>query len=177
MRHVSRFVTVSAALSLAVFGWASTGSQAVADQKGGEAPSHVDADRHSKGVLLAAPLAASLPTDPAIFGVSPGGAPWRISRGNVRLDRDGFLEADVDGLVLTSSGSNPIPDLAASVYCNGAAAATTAPVPFSTRGNADIRATVTLPAFCPVPAVLLKPATGTSPSTVINRYIGFDGQG
>ncbi len=67
-------------------------------------------------------------------------------------------------------------DVMASVYCGGTVAATTTPVPFSTTGNARIRTTVSLPAFCPAPAVLLNPATGTSPSEVKTAiYIAFDG--
>jgi hypothetical protein len=34
---------------------------------------------------------------------------------------------------------------------------------------------VTLPSFCPAPAVLLNPAT--SPSNVLKVYIAFDGAG
>jgi hypothetical protein len=82
----------------------------------------------------------------------------------------------VHGLVLTTSGANPVPDLAAQVYCGGTVAATTAPVPFSTTGTARIRAMVSLPVFYPAPAVLLNPATGSSLSEVKTTiYIGFDG--
>ena len=130
----------------------------------------------TRSEVLHAVLAPSVPTDPSIFGVAPGGAPWKLARGQVRLGKDGRLMVDVDGLVLTTTGANPVPDLAASVYCGGTLAATTKPAPFSTTGNALIRATVSLPAFCPAPAVLLNPATGSSPSDVKTTvYIGFDG--
>jgi hypothetical protein len=130
----------------------------------------------TRGEVLRAVLAPSVPTDPSIFGVAPGGAPWQLARGQVRLGQGGRLTVDVKGLVLTTTGANPVPDLAASVYCGGKVAATTAPVPFSATGNARIRATVSLPSFCPAPAVLLNPATGSSPGTVITTvYIGFDG--
>jgi hypothetical protein len=130
----------------------------------------------TRGEVLRAVLAPSVPTDPHIFGVAPGAAPWRLAHGQVRLGKDGRLAVEVNGLVLTTTGANPVPDLAASVYCGGTLAATTTPVPFSTAGDARIRATVSLPAFCPAPAVLLNPATGSSPSTVKTAvYIGFDG--
>lgn len=130
----------------------------------------------TRGEVLRAVLAPSVPADPHIFGAAPGGAPWRLARGQVRLGKDGRLTIEVNGLVLTTTGANPVPDLAASVYCGGTLAATTTPVPFSTTGNARIRAAVSLPAFCPAPAVLLNPATGSSLSTVKTTiYIGFDG--
>jgi hypothetical protein len=44
--------------------------------------------------------------------------------------------SDVHGLVLSTTGANPVPDLAASLYCGGTLLATTMPVPFSTTGNA-----------------------------------------
>jgi len=126
--------------------------------------------------LFRAELAPSVPTDPMIFGVSPGGAPWQLDHGKVRIGEDGTFEVEVDGLVLTTTGSNPVPDIAASVFCNGTLAATTLPVPFSTSGDAHIQTTVSLPAFCPAPAVLLNPATGSSSSNVVTSlYIGFDG--
>jgi hypothetical protein len=121
-------------------------------------------------------LAPSVPGDPAVFGVKPGGAPWILDRGHVRLGRGGELKVEVSGLVLATTGANPLPDLAASIYCNGALAATTSPVPFSTTGDAAIDANVSLPAFCAAPAVLLNPATGSSSSTVVTgTYIAFDG--
>src|SRR5258708_5049885 len=132
----------------------------------------------TRGELLRAVLTPSVPADPAIFGVASGGAPWRLTRGQVRLGKSGRLLVDVHGLVLITTRANPVPDLAASLYCSGTLAATTAPVRFSAKGNARIRATVSLPAFCPAPAVLLNPAAGRSPSEVKTTiYIGFDGAG
>ncbi len=177
MRHVYRFVAVTSVLLIAAWaGWMWSSGQAHASENSSrQGPSH--SSRHLHSLLLSAPLAASLPTDNPIFGVNPGGAPWQIAPGNVQLRQNGALTADVDRLVLTATGKNPIPDLAASVFCNGVLAGTTVPVPFSSRGNARIHATVTLPAFCPAPAVLLNPATGTSTTDVLKIYIGFDGMG
>ncbi len=132
--------------------------------------------QHTRGQVLRAVLAPSLPADPAIFGVVPGGAPWELGHGRARLGKSGRLMVSVHGLVLTTTAANPVPDLAASVYCGGTVAATTTPVPFSTTGNARIRTRVSLPGFCPAPAVLLNPATGSSPSEVKTAiYIAFDG--
>lgn len=123
--------------------------------------------------LLKAPLAPSVPGDPAIFGEAPGQVPWVIRSGHVRLSKDGALQAEVRGLVVPTTGKNPLSQIAAAVYCNGAKVATTSPVPFSPKGNAHLRTTVALPAFCAAPAVLLEPAPG---GTVHNRYIAFDGK-
>ena len=62
-----------------------------------------------------------------------------------------------------------MPLLAASVACNGAVVATTATVPFSTTGDARLKATVMLPARCLAPAVLL------NPNGIATTYIGITG--
>lgn len=130
---------------------------------------------NSEQAVLSGSLAPSVPTDPAIFGVAPGGLPWVLAAGQVQLGAGGMLQANVARLIVPTLGSNPVPYIAASVYCGGALAATTAPVPFSGGGNAQIHANVSLPAFCPAPAVLLKPATGSSSSDIVDVYIAFDG--
>ena len=115
--------------------------------------------------LLEAPIQGSLTTDPPLFGVNRGGAPWVISRGQAELDTSGRLEVEVRGLIIPTTGVNPVVRLAASVACNGAVVATTATVPFSTSGDAKIEASVTLPTRCLAPAVLLNP--NGNPATYI----------
>jgi hypothetical protein len=128
-------------------------------------------------VMLAAGLAPSIPADHPIFGVTAGNLPWKITHGTVVLHDDGLLSAGIVGLVVSPGNKNPVPDLALSVFCNGTRAATTAAVTFSARGNARVVARVALPKFCPVPAVLINPATGKKPSDIrTNIYIGFDGK-
>ncbi len=132
--------------------------------------------QQGESLVLSGSLMASVPSDPAIFGVAPGGLPWSLTSGHFRLGAGGQLEVNVAGLVVTTTGMNPVPDLAASLYCNGASVGTTAPAPFSSQGNASIHATLTMPAFCPAPAVLLNPAFGTTPKDVrTGIYISFDG--
>ena len=125
---------------------------------------------HGDKELLRASVAGSLTTDPALFGVNPGGAPWTIDRGTVTLRADGRLDVKVDDLIIPTTGVNPVPALAASVVCNGAVVATTATVAFSGGGDARIRATVTLPDRCLAPAVLLNPNGNAG------VYIGVTGQ-
>ncbi|HEX4756196.1 MAG TPA: hypothetical protein VH661_10685 [Candidatus Dormibacteraeota bacterium] len=171
----SRLRLFAAGAALAAVGVAAlTGGHALATTAAPTAPSTA-AHEDVHGVVLSATLAPSQPTDLPIFGAMAGGVPWSLGHGHVVLRQGGGLSVDVDGLIVTPLGSNPVPGLAASVYCNGMLAATTAPVPFSTTGDADIAATVSLPAFCPAPAVLLNPAVGSPLVAKPGTYIGFDG--
>lgn len=114
--------------------------------------SHHDTDSS----ILRASIDGSQVSDPTLFGAKPGGAPWVIDEGQARLSRDGSLGVEVEGLVIPGRG-NPLPALSASVACGGTVVATTATVPFSTSGDARIRAHVMLPKRCLAPAVLLNP--------------------
>ena len=86
-------------------------------------------------------------------GVTGGGLPWQIEDGSARLFADGRLQVEVSGLVLVSTGVNPVAAAHAIVTCDGVPAATTANVPFSPAGDAEIEATVALPSPCLAPAV------------------------
>ncbi len=155
------------AAALALSGWAVLGGAAsAAPEASTPAP-----------IMVTARLAPSVPSDPKIFGVTAGGAPWKITQGVVALHTDGLLTATIAGLVIPPGNKNPVPDLALSVFCNGTRVATTPAVSFSARGNAHVVARVTLPKFCPVPGVLINPATGKKPSNILTSiYIGFDGK-
>jgi len=136
------------------------------------APAALAGGGHGDGggrTILSAELAGSLTTDPLLFQTAPGGADWVIGDGEARLRHDGRLDVRVTGLVLTSTGANPVPQVAASVACNGAVVATTAVVPFSSTGDARIRATVALPERCIAPVVLLNPRGNAA------VYIGVTG--
>lgn len=155
------------AAAMAISGWAVLGGAASA------APTASTATP----VMLAATLAPSIPADPPIFGVTAGSLPWKITHGTVVLGADGSLTASIAGLVVPPGNTNPVPDLALSVFCNGTRVATTAAVTFSTAGNARVVAKVALPGFCPAPAVLINPALSKKPSDILtNIYIGFDGK-
>lgn len=169
-----RLLAAGAALA-AVGGAALTSGHALATTAAPKAPSAA-AHKDEQGTVLSARLAPSQPTDPPIFGAAAGGVAWSLDHGHVILRQGGGVDVIVDGLIVTSLGSNPVPGLAASVYCNGMLAATTAPVPFSTKGDADIDATVKLPALCAAPAVLLNPAVGSPLVAKPAIYIGFDGK-
>jgi hypothetical protein len=142
------------------------------------------ANRDPAGVsatFLSSPLAPSLPTDPTIHGVAPGGAPWALTAGSVVLHDNGRLQVRIRGLVLTVppfvGKPGPVTGVAASLYC-GADATTTAAVTtgverLSDRGNALINTTVTLPSSCLAPIVLVHPVIASTLNTSI--YIAVTG--
>ena len=86
----------------------------------------------------------SLPLD----GLTGGGVPWSIDEGRVLLFADGRLHVEVEGLVITATGVNPVTTGKAVVTCGGAPVAETATVPFSATGDAEIDTVVELPSPC-----------------------------
>src|SRR3954452_13924577 len=148
-----RFITALTAVALA----AGATSALADDGHGG----------HHGGRVLEADIIGSNPTDHALFGVKPGGAPWVIRRAAAEVRRDGRVEVRVKGLVIPTppqSGTNPLPGIAATVFCGGKAVGTTKTVPFSTAGDAriDDRLATPIPSPCVVPAVLLNPQLGAA---------------
>jgi hypothetical protein len=107
--------------------------------------------------LLRAPVQGSLTTDPALFGVSPGAAPWVIRSGEAKVESDGTVKVSLTGLLIPGVGVGPVRTVSAGVVCNGTPAATTGAVPLSTAGDAEVKATVALPDRCLAPAVLIHP--------------------
>ena len=111
----------------------------------------------SSRVILTAPLTPSVPSDAPIYGVQAGAVPWVLHAGHVVLGEHGRLQVNASGFVVPGPGTNPLPALSASVYCDGTLAGTTGTVPFPPSGNARIHTTVTLPGACTDPVVLVNP--------------------
>jgi hypothetical protein len=121
--------------------------------------------------LLKVTLAPSIPGDPTIHGVAPGSLPWVLDRGSVRLKGDGRLRVEIQGLVIPiehtvgtttfpAGTARPVTTVSASLYCapdGTGAAATTAAVPISESGDATIAETISVPAACFAPVVLVHP--------------------
>jgi hypothetical protein len=154
-----RFIAVLATVALAAGAGTAFADHGRDDHHG----RHDERDRG--GRVIDSALFGSRPTGPTLFGVKPGGAPWVISRGEARVRRDGRVKVRVEGLVIPTppqNGTNPLSDIAATVFCGGAAVGTTHAVPFSTDGDARIDETLAtpLPTPCLAPAVLLNPAPG-----------------
>ena len=77
------------------------------------------------------------------------------------------LHFEVEHLVLAAganAGTNPIPTGVAIVACGGGSTLiTTAPVPFSPAGDAEVEANVSLPGPCLAPVVFFAGVTGAGP--------------
>ena len=104
----------------------------------------------------------------AVRGVPGGGRAWSIASGSVELKANGKLEVSVTGLVLTSTGTNPIANFKATVSClttdpAGTGTPTvnvsTDPFPATATGNATFEGKVALPSPCVAPIVFV--ANGT----------------
>jgi hypothetical protein len=111
--------------------------------------------------ILRAPLQGSILSDPPLFGLTRGGAPWVISDGTARLRANGDLSVEIQGLIIPTRGNNPLATLSATVVCNGKDLLMTAPVPFSAAGDAEIDTHVSLPDRCLAPVVLINPLSST----------------
>lgn len=143
---------------------------------GAHHPTGSDHPRPRLGVaLLDESLAPSQPTDPTFHGVKPGGAPWVLKSGSVRLTSDGRLDLEVRGLVIPTTGTaSPVTTITASLYCgadaNTTPADTTQPVPISTAGNARIKdRSFSVPSTCLAPVILVHP------NGIATAYIALDG--
>lgn len=130
-----------------------------------------------QGLLLRSSLATSKTTDPTLHGVHPGVADWFLRNGSVGLRGNGRLVLDVKGLVLGGGTPGPVQGIAAALYCGPdtatSAAATTAVVPISSRGNAKINTAIPMPSTCLAPIVLVHPELGGAVAS--GAYIALDG--
>lgn len=126
--------------------------------------------------LLRSGLVGSTPLEdggPALFGVDPGGLPWVAdATSTVRVRRDGRVDIRVGRLVIPTppfNGTNPVPSVAATLFCGRKAVGTTPTATLSVpRGDARIRARLQLPRTCEAPVVLLNPGGDTSVYIAVN---------
>jgi len=171
---VTVFVAACSALSMML------AVGALGSDRSGHGDGHDKSDhgkRHG-APLIEASLAPSQPTDPAFHGVSPGGAPWVLKRGDVQLKSEGKLTLQVKGLVIPAPAGDGtaggVTTISASLYCGAdadtVAADTTEQVPISRRGDARIRdRSFTAPSTCLAPVILVHPNGNTA------TYIAVDG--
>jgi hypothetical protein len=160
------FVAALAALSTAL----AVGALSAFGHDGGHGRDH-------GGQLIRESLAPSVPTDPMFHGVAPGGAPWVLDEGQVRLSTDGRLDLRVRGLVIPIPSGNgtpgPVTTISASLYCGAdsdtTAAATTGQFPIAPDGDARIEDHITVPATCLAPEILVHP------NGLNTLYIALDG--
>lgn len=146
-----KVVLLLAAAAALVFAVAASGHGGDDGKRGGDGNGRA---------LLRAPLAPSVPSDVAIHGIVPGGVPWVLDRGSVRLKTDGELDVRLRGLVIPSLGTaGPVATVSASLLCGAdtAPAATTAAVPLSSAGDAELETTIAVPTVCLAPSVVVHP--------------------
>jgi hypothetical protein len=103
----------------------------------------------------------------AIRGVPGGGVPWKLTSAEGKLRADGRLHVEVEGLVLVSTGANPVATFKGIVSCLSSDAGvpttvnvSTDPVPATTTGDAEIDAKVPLPSPCFAPIVFVTSGGG-----------------
>ncbi len=106
----------------------------------------------------------------AVRNIPGGGAPWTIARGEARLDQDGTLKVEVEGLVLAAgprAGTNPIPQFIATLSCLNADGTinniSTQPVPATSTGDARVEEVLTLPDVCLGPIVFVRGVVSPTP--------------
>jgi hypothetical protein len=174
--QASRRITLALIATALLAGSATTAAGAVAAPTSGPPVPVVN--------LLASTLAPSVPTDPALNGVTAGSAPWVLKASAFQLLSNGQLTAVVAGLVIPELGTpGPVTSIDASVYCGNetTAAATTGTVPLSEKGNAVIATKVTLPKSCLAPVVLINPlgissiyiATSGFEQSAVTSFLGI----
>ncbi len=161
-----------AVLAVAAFGGSATTAVSALGHEGGD---HGNRGEHRGEALFESALAPSLPTDAAIDGVTPGGVPWVLNRGEARLRSNGDLRVEIRGLVIPTgpfAGTpGPVKTVTASLYCGGSVEGTTPSAPLSSRGDAELDGTVTVPSKCLQPTVLVHPNGGAG------AYIAASGFG
>jgi hypothetical protein len=106
-------------------------------------------------------MAAMTTPGQVIDGVTAAGAPWSIDEGKATLFANGRVHVEVEGLIVTALGRNPATTGKVRISCNGAPVAETATVPFSSAGNAEVDAVVTLPTPCFGPSIFFTSAGGS----------------
>ena len=170
-RMRTRFLVGLVAFALALM--ATVGASAH-DGKGGD--DH-DGKAAQGNAAFSSSLAPSLPTDPSIDGVAPGGVPWVIDRGTARVQANGRVRVEVEGLVIPvahgtfpAGTARPVTTVTASVACAGGATATTKSVPLSSDGDARIDDSVDLPSTCLAPVVLVHPNGGAGAYIAVSGW-------
>jgi hypothetical protein len=124
-------------------------------------PALADQGRHHGHDLIRMQLTPSLPTDDPIVGVSPGGLPWIIDRGEVRIRPSGRMDVRIEGLEVPradGTADNPVAMIDAVLYCGGEQAADSGAHPMSPDGDARFRVFLDVPRTCTAATVLISPS-------------------
>ncbi len=112
-----------------------------------------------------------LQSNSPLRGINGGGLPWVVGSAMGSLTASGHLKIEVQGLVLATTGGNPVPNFRGLVSCVRSDGSfdnilTTATFPATTGpassggGDADIEADVALPQPCIAPIIFVTNPTG-----------------
>ncbi len=103
----------------------------------------------------------------AIADLGPDSAiEWKVASGEVRIESDGTLMAELSGLLLLNNTVGPVTEVFARLVCQKTGAGDvnvptstvfvdTANVPLSAAGDAEIAEVISLPSVCVAPIVLI----------------------
>jgi hypothetical protein len=112
-------------------------------------------------------------------GITGGGVPWLITSGSGTVDRKtGHVHVEVTGLVLATTGTNPIATFSAIVSCvtkTGIVNVATGAFPATTTGDSTIDGTVSLPKHCKDPIVFVANGTATRWFAMSNPRVDDEG--
>lgn len=150
MTRTIRALTTSAALVLAVGGFAAS-------------PAFADGTPSGGHILLNAALVGSMPApaSPVVAGINPGGAPWVNGPSRVRVHDTGSITVQIRGLVIPpprGTGVNPIASVVATLVCDQQVASSSAPFALTAAGDGSTRDMIAVPRDCDNPVVLIQPA-------------------
>ena len=133
--------------------------------------------------LIRGNLTPSMPTDDPINGVNPGGLPWIIDRGEVRVRESGRMDVRIEGLQIPApfldptQDVNPIAKIHAVLYCDGMMKADSGAKPMTVPGgDSRFRVHLMVPRKCDMPSVLIQPnvaATGAPAAAFIASLVGM----
>ena len=122
---------------------------------------HADHGHHNGHDVIRMDLTPSLPTDDPILGVNPGGLPWVIDRGEVRIRTNGRADVRIEGLqVPRADGTrdNPVAMIDVLLFCGGEQVADSGPQPLSIpAGDARFRVSLGARSTCEDATVLISP--------------------
>jgi len=101
-----------------------------------------------------------------VAGIASGSAPWVVAQGPFNITANGRIQVEIRGLLIADGPAantvGPVTMVSASLSCNDVVAGSTAAVPLSTAGDASIHDTLTIPATCIAPALLIRIAATTA---------------
>jgi hypothetical protein len=129
--------------------------------------------------IIDAKLMPSLPTFDPINGVNPGGKPWVLQRGEVRVRDSGRMDVRIEGLQIpdgNGGAANPpaVGFIDAVLYCDGMQVADSGPHPMTVPGG-DARFRVqlhTVPRDCDMATVLISPSAAVGKAYIASAMAG-----